>query len=261
MSEDSSKEKQVRSKSFGSPWLVILTTLLIFFISQFVAAFIVAIGEQAVNPHGSLESALSSSAPSQFIYVFFAEGLAVVLTILVVKKLRGADLSAIGLGRRPKWRDVNRALLGFGAFYLLLITASIIVNLFFPDINTKEAQNVGFNTLNSPLDYFLALSALVFLPPLGEETLMRGYLYSGLRAHWRFASALLVTSLLFGLAHLGSGTNGSPLWLAGLDTFLLSVVLVYLRERTGALYAGMLVHAANNLIAFGVHFHATIFFH
>jgi membrane protease YdiL (CAAX protease family) len=32
------------------------------------------------------------------------------------------------------------------------------------------------------------------------------------------------------------------------------MVLVYLRETTGALYAGMLVHALNNLIAFGVHF-------
>jgi membrane protease YdiL (CAAX protease family) len=31
-------------------------------------------------------------------------------------------------------------------------------------------------------------------------------------------------------------------------------VLCFLRERTGALYAGMLVHMLNNLIAFGVHF-------
>lgn len=261
MSDDSSKKVERQDpRDLGSPWLVILTTILIFFISQFAAALFTAVGQQAIHPHASLESALSSSAPVQFIYVFLAEGLAVVLTLFIVKKIKHMSLAAIGLGRRPKWRDVSRALLGFGAFYLLLITASVIVNLFFPNVNTKEAQNVGFNTLSSSLDYILAFSALVFLPPLGEETLMRGYLYSGLRTRWSFRTALLVTSLLFGLAHLGSGTNGSPLWLAGLDTFLLSVVLVYLRERTGALYAGMLLHGANNLIAFGIHFHGIMFY-
>jgi membrane protease YdiL (CAAX protease family) len=59
-----------------------------------------------------------------------------------------------------------------------------------------------------------------------------------------------MTSFIFGAAHLELG-SGSPLvWGAAIDTFLLSVVLVYLREKTGALYAGMLVHMLNNLIAF-----------
>ncbi|MGH9351096.1 MAG: lysostaphin resistance A-like protein, partial [Terriglobia bacterium] len=90
--------------------------------------------------------------------------------------------------------------------------------------------------------------------PLGEETLVRGYLYSGLRKYWRFWPALLFTSLLFGAAHLEFGAGGPLVWAAAIDTFLLSVVLCYLRERTGALYAGILVHMLNNLIAFGVHF-------
>jgi membrane protease YdiL (CAAX protease family) len=42
------------------------------------------------------------------------------------------------------------------------------------------------------------------------------------------------------------------MWAAAFDTFILSVVLVYLREKTGALYAGMLVHMLNNLLAFFV---------
>jgi membrane protease YdiL (CAAX protease family) len=58
---------------------------------------------------------------------------------------------------------------------------------------------------------------------------------------------------------LQTGQGASLLWAAGVDTFVLSLVLVYLREKTGALYAGMLVHSLNNLIAFGVHFHGLIF--
>jgi membrane protease YdiL (CAAX protease family) len=59
---------------------------------------------------------------------------------------------------------------------------------------------------------------------------------------------------MFGLAHLQLGSGTAVVWAAGIDTFLLSLVLVYLREKSGVLYAGMLVHALNNLIAFGVHF-------
>ena len=70
----------------------------------------------------------------------------------------------------------------------------------------------------------------------------------------RFIPAMLLASGLFGLAHLWSGIDGSLLWAAGIDTFLLSLVLVFLREKTGALYAGMLVHALNNIIAFSIHF-------
>jgi membrane protease YdiL (CAAX protease family) len=66
---------------------------------------------------------------------------------------------------------------------------------------------------------------------------------------------MVVTSLLFGMAHLQSGENASLIWSAALDTFVLSLILVYLRETTGALYAGVLVHSLNNLIAFIGHFH------
>lgn len=239
--------------------LVIFMAFVIFLISQFFAAVFAGIGYKIISPNSSLSDALSGSAPLQFVYVGLAEGLAVALTFFVVKKIRRLDLSAIGLGRRPQWRDLSKALLGAGAFYLLLVVTSIVISIFVPDLNTNQKQEVGFDTLNSSLDNILAFTALVLFPPIGEEILIRGYLYSGLRARWRFLPAMLITSLLFGLAHITSGENGHILWIAGVDTFLLSIVLVYLRERTGALYAGMLLHATNNVIAFGVHFHGLIF--
>ena len=249
MSADSSKPA-----GLGKPWLVVLATLLIFFLSQFFAALFVGIGYQITNPGASLTTALTQSAPVQFSYILLAEILAIGLVILLVKKIKKVGLGAIGLGRRPVWRDVGRALLGAGAFYLLLIAASILISIFMPSFRVDEPQDIGFSALNSSFDYLLAFAALVLLPPLGEETLMRGYLYSGLRAYWRFVPAMLLTSLLFGAAHLSSGTGDTPLWAAGIDTFLLSLVLVYMRERSGALYAGILLHAMNNGIAFTIHF-------
>ncbi|HET9722146.1 MAG TPA: type II CAAX endopeptidase family protein [Candidatus Saccharimonadales bacterium] len=241
------------AKGFSSPGWIVLNTILIFLFSQFTAAIFVEIILTIVHPHVS-SGFFDNSIAAQFFYVLLAESLAVALVLWVVRR-RGLRLSAIGLGRRPVWGDLLRAIIGFGAFYLVLIIVGVIIGIVSPNIN-NEQQNIGFNNLHTTSDNTLAFLALVILPPLGEETLVRGYLYSGLRKYWRFLPALLLTSAIFGIAHLEIG-SGSPLvWGAAIDTFILSVVLVYMREKTGALYAGILVHMLNNLVAFTVHYHS-----
>lgn len=264
MSDDSSKKTLWQSlkrpqktptklsKNFGGPTKIIATTLLIFIVSQLVAALLIGLALGITHP-GSKVDVFSGSAPSEFFYVLIAETLAVGMVWLAVRS-RGLGLAAIGLGRKPGWKDLKKGLLGFGAFYVLLIIVLMILTALIPALDTNQKQDIGFNTLTTSLDQILAFVALVILPPLGEEVLVRGYLYSGLRSRLKFLPALLVTSFIFGAAHLQLG-NGAPLlWTAALDTFMLSVILVYLREKTGALYAGMLIHMLNNLIAFGVHF-------
>jgi membrane protease YdiL (CAAX protease family) len=181
-----------------------------------------------------------------------AEGVAVAF-VLYLLRVQGLRLNVIGLGRRPQKSDFYKAVLGFFCFFIFLIIISQILVQFYPDLN-KGKQDVGFNNLHNNLDIFIAFAALVILPPIGEEILVRGYLFSGLRQRLRFLPAMIITSLIFGAAHLQTGSGPGVLWAAGLNTFVLSVVLVYLRQSTGALYAGMLVHMVNNLIAFGVYF-------
>jgi len=243
--------KKVAEK-FGNPWRVIALAAGIFLLTQLLAAIIIEIALAIMHSEVDVAGAIEKSAPAQFFYILLAEGGAVGFVILLLKR-RGLNLKSIGLGRRFQSNDIVKALLGFAAFFALLVVVNSIISAFFPEINSEQ-QDVGFNTLNSNLDWSLAIISLVIFPPIGEEILVRGYLYSGLRANWRFIPSMLVTSLLFGLAHLQLGSGAAVVWAAGVDTFVLSMVLVYLRENTGALYAGILVHALNNLIAFGVHF-------
>jgi len=240
-------------RDLGPPWRVILNVLLIFVLSQAIALFLVEF--VAVMFHAQPDN-LDSSNIEQFFYVLIAEGLAAYSVVYIVRR-RKLSFSSVGLGRKPIWRDLFKAGLGFLAYYLLLTVVSIIVVQIFPNYD-KGSQDVGFNTLNTLLDSILAFCALVVFPPIGEEILVRGYLYGGLRQKLKFVPAMLITSLLFGAAHLFTGDSGL-LWGAALNTFVLSIVLVYLRENTGALYAGMLVHGLNNAIAFGFHFHALMF--
>lgn len=238
--------------NFGGPVRVILYGVGIFLVSQFMAAFLLEIAYGILRP-GS-KNILDQSASAQFFYILLAEALAVGAILLVLRR-RKLGLASIGFGRRPAWRDLKLAALGFAAFYGLLFIATTILMLLVPSFDVNAPQDVGFNVLSTPLDQIIALVALVILPPIGEETLMRGYLYSGLRSRLKFWPAMLITSLLFGAAHLSTGVSGA-LWAAAVDTFVLSVVLVYLREKTAALYAPIMVHGLNNLVAFFVHFHS-----
>lgn len=264
MSEDLPKNSQPkkwlkRKKSsdspptgFGKPLRVVSTILAVFIIGQLVGAIVVGLILNIMHPGADSSTLLANSAAAQFFYILIAEGLAVGLIYTVLRR-REMAFGDIGLSRKPKWRDLKLGLLGFAVFYGLLITVTVAVSYLIPSFNVDQAQNVGFENLQSSLDRLIAFTSLVIFVPVGEEILMRGYLYTGLRASWRFLPALLMTSLVFGLAHLEF--DGGPLvWVAALDTFILSIVLIYVRERSAALYASILIHMLNNTVAFLVHF-------
>ena len=252
MSNASSEPRpQAAQANFGGPARIILVAFGIFLLSQFVAVLLVEAGLQLFNV--GAKDGIAQSAAAQFFYILLAEA-AVIGSVYWVLRRRKLKLAAIGLGRRLSWRDIKWAVGGFLGFYGLLFAVTAILLLLVPGFDIEAPQDVGFNVLATPLDQIIALVALVILPPIGEETLMRGYLYSGLRSRLHFWPALLITSLLFGAAHLSTGVSG-PLWAAAVDTFILSAVLVYLRERTGALYAPIMLHGLNNLVAFFAHFY------
>lgn len=79
---------------------------------------------------------------------------------------------------------------------------------------------------------------------------MRGFLYTGLKRWLPWTVAGLIVSVLFGAAHLSEGGDAGLLWVGAIDTFTLSLVLIALRELTGNLWAGIVLHATKNCLAF-----------
>ncbi len=238
-----------RAVSLGSPIRVIATALAVFLASQlavlFLAFIVGGVTHRSLDSLNKMDWFLALSILVSELFVIW----------LVIRTVRGRRLSlgAIGLGRRPVWADIGKAILAWLLFIAVFTVIGSLLNSVSPSLN-QEKQDVGFNQINTNLDQAFAFIALVIFPPLGEEVLFRGYLFSGLRKAWRFWPALLVTSLLFGAPHLLETDHGL-LWSGAIETFVLSAFLCFLRERTGALYAGILVHMLNNLLAFGIHFH------
>lgn len=171
------------------------------------------------------------------------------LLLYAFLRQRKSGFRALGL-IRPKLRDIGYALVGLGLYLPLFIAVTVGLTQLLPGLDVDQEQQIGFDNVAGTPELALVFVSLVVLPPLVEEILMRGFLYSGLRTRLKKWPAALITSVLFAIAHLQLGSDAPLLWIAALDTFILSLVLIYLRDLTGSLWASIGLHALKNGIAF-----------
>ncbi len=145
----------------------------------------------------------------------------------------------IALDRAPRREDFWWFLIGIPDYFLAATIALLSLRLFFPSL-AAEPQNIGFHDGASLAVIFVAV---VIVPAVAEEILMRGWLFGKLRARWSFAATTILVSAAFAVAH--GQLN------VGLDTFILSVVLCNIREKTGSIYGTIALHMLKNFVAFG----------
>jgi len=141
----------------------------------------------------------------------------------------------------------NRGLLVWIAFAVLaalathgpLVTAiETLVNRY-PEI----AEHLRHVEKQFPLDQPLPLLILVLalLPAVCEELAFRGFILTGLRNGLGIRQGVVISALLFALAH------GDPFRL--LPTFLLGLLLALLATRSGSLWPGVVFHGLHNALA------------
>lgn len=172
----------------------------------------------------------------------------------------------------------------FGILYILVSAGLIVIAGLIPGFNADQKQDVGFANVQG-WQMLVVFISLVIIPPMAEEIVFRGFLYRGLKNGWQkkpvilsgifmaglvtlftgsywpglallvvmtisvfvskksitIASALFVSSM-FGLAH--------GQWNVALDTFVLSIMLIALYEKTKNLWACIFLHALKNGVAF-----------
>jgi membrane protease YdiL (CAAX protease family) len=198
---------------------------------------------------------LDNSVTGQFALIVLVEALTLLLLWAFLKRRR-ASFRDLGL-KRPRLTDIGYALAGFAAYFVVYIGVLTAAQQLVPSLNINQDQQLGFNTSTTGPALIYIFISLVLLPPIVEEIMTRGFLYTGLRSKLPKIIAALITSVIFASAHLQWGSGAPLLWVAALDTFTLSMVLVYLREKTDSLAAPMGVHMIKNGLAFVVLFNIT----
>ena len=91
------------------------------------------------------------------------------------------------------------------------------------------------------------MAMAVFVAPLVEETLFRGYLYPLFARSFGVTPAIFVTGILFGLMH---GYQLGWTWTLVTVLIVVGIIFTLVRARTGSVFASYLMHLGyNSLIA------------
>lgn len=237
------------SKIPWNPVLAVVFVVAIYFASQIVGGLLLSIYPALRHwSNAQANTWVNNSVIAQFVYVVIAEGLMLLPLWLFLKHYK-FGFGGLGL-KRAKVEDILYALGGFAVYFVSYAILLVFAERLIPSLNVNQQQQVGFQTASGFGALVLTAISLVVLPPIAEEILMRGFLYTSLKKSLPKVVAALVTSIIFASAHLEFGSGAPLLWVAAIDTFVLSLVLVYLREKTGRLWASMGVHGLKNTIAF-----------
>lgn len=122
-------------------------------------------------------------------------------------------------------------------------TLGIAVNNFIAMTPLIQAS-AGFNEANEAFfggAFLYELSGSCLMIPIAEELLYRGVVYKRLRILYDMRTAVILSAVIFGLIHF----NLVQFLYAG----ILGLLLAFLMEKTGKLWAPILGHMAANTVA------------
>ena len=164
---------------------------------------------------------------------------------LICKKYKTTK-TELGLEEPLSWTGLLLAPAGFIIYAVLASIANWLFS-FFNWYDADQVQNIAFGEPSTGIERLLIFIILAIIAPIAEEIIFRGWLYGKIRkklpnkAISIVVSSLLV-SILFGFLHFQ--------WNVGINVFCLSLVLCILRELTGNIHSGILLHMLKNGLAF-----------
>ena len=130
-----------------------------------------------------------------------------------------------------------------GAFLLISLLWSLVTGA------EGEQDTLELLGADEATAFLVPAAALVVVAaPFAEEVLFRGFLFPALRNRFGVVAAITADAVIFGLIHY-TGADTVPL-LPLLAVFGALLCLLY--QRTGSLWPAIVLHAANNALAFSV---------
>lgn len=186
------------------------------------------------HPGASLARPLGFSGVSTALFQLLIGLGAIVLTLVFLLKVTRLRTNDLRIMLPAPWSP-GFCLPVFLGVANLANLAGALINRLTGSPTTSEMLPSGGPEL---LMQFLALCVM---PAVAEELLFRGA-FQGLMRPCGSAAAIFAPALLFGLLHLDLAQ--------GLTAFACGVFLGWLAERSGSILPGMLLHLANNILAF-----------
>jgi membrane protease YdiL (CAAX protease family) len=185
-----------------------------------------------------------------------------IVTIIFTALIEGAFLIAPFYYANTAYRSITphlrlaltalgfrRFRLGNGLFWVIILMIVIFgINTLYSYLITVLHLNIHTNdqliiqqSKVAPLSTYATLFAAVFIAPFCEEVFFRGFVFPGLRHGMSLGWAIVISSLLFGVAHADPGSF--PV------LFVIGLALAFLRWHTQSIWPCIMLHMLNNGIA------------
>lgn len=170
--------------------------------------------------------------------------LAYLIPLIVIFAYRRVHPRALGFGRF-EWSTLG---IGCGllvASYVVILAHNAVLMLL--GVETQGDQILElFAALDSPVWFILV--GVVFAPVV-EELFFRGFLFQGFRQKYGWVKGGLLSSVIFGMAHLDPA--------AFLPTAILGFLLAYMYHRSNSVWPPIILHVLVNALGMCAAYAAT----
>jgi membrane protease YdiL (CAAX protease family) len=161
-----------------------------------------------------------------------------------------AVLRDVPFWRSLGWRKLNaNPTAGTGSGWMYFFSGcGLAIFVALASYNMKNTEHLPIQEIFKNRSGAILLMAMaVFVAPLVEETVFRGYLYPLFAKSLGVLPGILITGVLFGLMH---GSQLGWTWRLVLLLSLVGVIFTFARARTGTVLASFLLHLGyNSMIA------------
>lgn len=256
-------------------------TILSYIISQIFSALPIVIALFFVPWETIQESLLDQ--PWMSLALTGVGAIGVFITLFSFLKIKKYPISWLKVNKKLALKSLLLVVGAYAIYLLISVLVSGIITVLFPSFDPNQEQILGYKDA-AGWQLLLAFIGLVVIPPIAEELLFRGFLYQGLRDHWKKYDAIFwglgiaVVVAAFVNAYAGIAiavfatlaayigkkhpARAAALitsvlfglvhmqWNIAIDTFIFSFALIYVFEKTGNLRASIALHALKNGIAF-----------
>lgn len=196
---------------------------------QFISLIIFFLPSLFLNPIKSTSMSL--------VILAIIELLTLPLIILILTKVFSKNTTIINTYKKVNKKNIFHIVLLLTSFRLLYNSLIFpILNLIPQNELLLESAEIMSNSI-----IYIILSVCI-IAPIIEEFIFRGIILNGLLSKYSPSTSIIISSLLFALAH-GNLHQG-------INAFLLALIFGYIFYKTRSLYLVILCHFFNNISAF-----------
>ncbi|NWG35437.1 MAG: CPBP family intramembrane metalloprotease [Chloroflexi bacterium] len=161
--------------------------------------------------------------------------LAYLIPLIVIFAYRRVHPKALGFGGF-EWSALGIGCGLLSASYIVILLHNAVLMLLGVDTQGIRVLEL-FSQLDSPV-WFMVVG--VIFAPIIEELFFRGFLFQGFRQQYGWVRGALLSSFIFGAAHLDPA--------AFLPTAILGFLFAYLYHRTHSVWVPILLHVLVNAL-------------